>query len=397
MSIQNDLFGEPAAPSPSPSPSQPLTPLRPPSRSAPNPVLATAPPATRKKATPLTAQPQDAAVHALALALPPTLRLGTSSWAYPGWQGLVWEGAHSEQLLSKEGLSALAQHPLMRTVGVDRGFYRPLTVSQYERYASQVPEDFRFVVKAPSVVTDAWVRGDDGRGQQANPAFLDPGLAARTFVEPALAGLGHKVGVLVFQLSPLRLVHPEQLTRVLGQLRTLLSALPPLQTVAPGAVIAVEVRDPEWLAPDVMPRFAQVLRDTGATTCLSLHPKMPPLSEQLHLLRLLWPGPLVARWNLHPVHGAYGYADAERLYAPYQRMHDPDPHTHALLARTIAGVTGRGQPAYVTISNHAEGCAPRTLHTLAEHVVAACAAASPPQTDTALRPHGAAGRRTDYS
>ncbi|MFX6450720.1 DUF72 domain-containing protein, partial [Acinetobacter baumannii] len=82
----------------------------------------------------------------------------------------------------KQGLAAYAAHPLLRTVSLDRNFYRPLTVSQYQRYAEQVPEDFRFVVKAPSLVTDALVRTEDGRGREPNPAFLNPELALREFV-----------------------------------------------------------------------------------------------------------------------------------------------------------------------------------------------------------------------
>ena len=35
--------------------------------------------------------PSDAAQQALAKALPPQLRLGTSSWFFPGWAGLVWD------------------------------------------------------------------------------------------------------------------------------------------------------------------------------------------------------------------------------------------------------------------------------------------------------------------
>lgn len=66
-----------------------------------------------------------------------------------------------------------AQHPLMRTVSIDRSFYR-CWVSQYERYASQVPGDFRFVVKAPSVVTDALVRSENGRRPPAQPGVLEP-------------------------------------------------------------------------------------------------------------------------------------------------------------------------------------------------------------------------------
>ena len=306
----------------------------------------------------------------LAAALPPRLRLGTSSWGYPGWKGLVWEGEHAGPLLSKSGLPVYAQHPLMRTVSIDRGFYRPLTATEYERYAAQVPEDFRFVVKAPSLVTDALVRSEDGRGRQPNLAFLNPELATQEFVQPALDGLRHKTGALVFQLSPLPLRELDRLHDVLERLRAMLLAQPALGPAAPDAVLAVEVRDALWLAPDVMPHFADVLRQTGATYCLGLHPKLPPLQEQLPLLRLLWPGPLVCRWNLHPIHGAYGYEDAEKLYAPYDRIHQPDPVTHALLARTIAGITGRGQNAYVTISNHAEGSAPLTVCSLAEHIAA---------------------------
>lgn len=111
-----------------------------------------------------------------------------------GWDGLVWDGAYDPGVLSRKGLTALSQHPLMRTVCVDRSFWRPLSVEQYAQMAAQVPEDFRFVVKCPNVVTDALVRGEDGKGQQRNPVFLDAGLAVQQFVEPALQGLGSKLG-----------------------------------------------------------------------------------------------------------------------------------------------------------------------------------------------------------
>ena len=99
----------------------------------------------------------DDAVTALARKLPPGLRLGGSTWSYPGWQGLVWAGRHSESTLSKTGLPAYATHPLLRAVGIDRGFYRPLAAAEFQRHAEQVPRGFRFTVKAPSIVTSpAW-------------------------------------------------------------------------------------------------------------------------------------------------------------------------------------------------------------------------------------------------
>ncbi|ADX45726.1 protein of unknown function DUF72 [Paracidovorax avenae ATCC 19860] len=312
----------------------------------------------------------DPGLLALAAALPPQLRLGGSSWSYPGWRGLVWEGEHSESTLARQGLAAYARHPLMRTVSIDRGFYKPLTVSQYAGYASQVPDDFRFIVKAPSLVTDALVRAEDGRGRAPNPAFLDPALALQEFVAPALEGLGAKIGALVFQLSPLPLAQLHRLEGTIAQLGSLLRAMPPLAPTAPDGVLAVEVRDPEWLSPEYEPLFAEALLSAGATYCLGLHAKMPPLEEQLRLLRRLWPGPLVCRWNLNPVHGAYGYEEAEALYNPFDRIVHPAPEVHALLARTLAGITGKGQNAFVAISNHAEGCAPITIRTLAGQVAA---------------------------
>lgn len=345
--MQDDLFGAPpaAANPPAPAPQKP--------------------PARRSSAR-VSAAPQDEALLAMAQALPDRVCLGTSSWAYPGWAGLVWDSDYPESLLSKEGLRAYGEHPLLRSVSVDRSFYRPLTQDQYARYAAQVPEDFRFVVKAPSHVTDALVRGEDGRGMQPNPAFLDPDLATQDFVAPALAGLGHKVGALVFQLSPLPRHLLQNLPLVLQRLRRLLLAQPALGPTAPDGVLAVEVRDPQWLDPLFMPELAAVLRETGATWCLCLHAKMPRLAEQLPLLRMLWPGPMVCRWNLNPLHGAYGYEDAQREYEPYDRIHDIDHETRELLVRTIKGIAGAGQNVFVTISNKAEGCAPLSVRALAQ-------------------------------
>lgn len=330
---------------------------------APAPPQRTAP-ARRPSTVQVRPLPPDAALQALADGLPARLRLGTSSWSYPGWNGLVWDGPHAETALARKGLPAYVQHPLLRTVSLDRAFYRPLTATQYATYAAQVPDDFRFVVKAANLVTDATVRSENGRPVQANPAFLDPALAVREVAEPLVEGLAGRLGVLVFQLSPLPLQWLGDLPAFFERLRAMLRALPDLRAAAPGSIVAVEVRDPVLLCP----ALAEVLRDCGATYCLGLHARLPPIGAQLPLLRALWPGPLVCRWNLHRRHGPYGYAEAERLYAPYDRLHDPDEPTRAALAQVIAGTTGAGQDAFVTVSNTAEGSAPLSVRALAEAV-----------------------------
>ncbi len=306
------------------------------------------------------ALPEDVA---LAARLSPHIHLGTSTWSYPGWEGLVWAGRHSESALSKNGLPAYAAHPLLRAVGIDRGFYRPLAASEFQRHAEQVPRGFRFTVKAPSLVTDALLRSDDGRGQQPNPLFLDAATALQSFIEPAYEGLGATLGALVFQLSPLPGGRLADMTQQFDLLHAMLLALPRPAT----GVLAVEVRDAAWLTPDL----AALLRDTGARYCVGLHPKLPPLAEQLPLLRALWPGPLVARWNLNRLHGAYGYEAAESKYGEFSEMLDPDPDTRGELARIIRGTAGAGQDVFVTISNKAEGSAPLSVRALAQAVALA--------------------------
>ena len=143
----------------------------------------------------------------------------------------------------------------------------------------------------------------------------------------------------------------------------LLAASPPLAPAAPDGVIALEVRDAAFLTPAHAPLLAQVLRaarqasGNPITYCLGLHAQMPPIEEQQPLLRALWPGPLVCRWNLHRRYGAYDYESAKVQYAPFDRLQDPDPTTRAHLARVITGTCGAEQNAYVTINNKAEGSA----------------------------------------
>src|SRR5262249_60987729 len=75
------------------------------------------------------------AMVALARHLPRQIYLGTSSWTFPGWQGLVYDRAASTNVLARHGLAAYAQHPLLRTVCVGRTFYAPLPPASNPAYS----------------------------------------------------------------------------------------------------------------------------------------------------------------------------------------------------------------------------------------------------------------------
>lgn len=142
-----------------------------------------------------------------AKALGPEVRLGTSSWSFPGWEGKVWDRGATEHELARSGLAAYARHPLLRTVGIDRTFYAPVPARTLAEYAAQVPDDFRFLVKAHEHLCLARFpehpRYGALRGAES-PHFLDAAYAIEQVVEPFLEGLGAKGGPLLFQFPPRR-------------------------------------------------------------------------------------------------------------------------------------------------------------------------------------------------
>jgi uncharacterized protein YecE (DUF72 family) len=306
----------------------------------------------------------DQAVTALGELLSPRIHLGTSSWSFPGWTGLVYAARNgnpaNEQTLARHGLAAYAAHPLFRTVSLDRTFYAPLRHEEFARYASQVPAHFRFVVKAPAAITDAVVR-KPGSGEVArdNPLFLDATTAAATFIRPAVDGLGSKAGPLVFQFPPLGRQLLSDVPKLAARIAAFMAVLPR------GPVYAVEVRDPQL----VCKAFARSLEDAGAVPCLAVHARMPPVDEQADIFRLTQPSarqPLVARWNLH---AGRGYAEAKADYFPFNRLMEEDVPSRAALARLAHAAAMADRDVFITINNKAEGSAPLSVQRLAEQIM----------------------------
>lgn len=285
------------------------------------------------------------------------LRLGTSSWHFPGWAGLVWDRSYPAARLSQEGLRAYARHPLLRCVSLDRAFYRPLDAAGYAKLGTQVDDDFRFVVKAPSLVTDAQRRdARDGRALGDNASFLDPQLAVDLAARPALEGLGLKLGALVFQLSPLPSRWLDDEPALHARLDSLMA--PVAEALAGRAVAALELRDPSLLTPSL----ASLMRAHGWRACLGLHDRMPGLEQQLPMQRALWPGDLVCRWNLQR---GLRYAEARDSWAPFDRLQAEDLPTRQALARVARATLDAGHRVTITINNKAEGSAPESVMALA--------------------------------
>lgn len=289
-------------------------------------------------------------VKALGASLPPQLRLGTSSWSFPGWIGLVYGEGSKGTKLARHGLAAYAQHPLLRTVGVDRTFYAPIGEAEFLAYRQSVPPTFRFLVKAWSDVTTPRLRGPSGRPGPANPRWLDVETTIDQVISPAVLGLGDALGPLVFQFPPQGKKVTAEPQRFAERLGAFLQALPK------GPCYAIELRDRELFTAD----YAAALRSAGARHCHSVHPGMPTLPEQAAVVPP--EGELVVRWMLHP---GSRYDEAVERYEPFDQLVDPDPVSRAHVADLAAAALALQLPVTVVVNNKAEGSSPRSVELLA--------------------------------
>ena len=299
-------------------------------------------------------------VASLAASLPGTIRLGTSSWSFPGWEGLIYDRPAPQTTLSHEGLPLYSQHPLLRTVGVDRTYYRPMTAAQFADYAAQVPETFRFLVKAHEYCTLASF-GDHPRygtrRGQPNSLFLDPHYATQEVIGPFTDGLKDKAGPLLFQFSPqdhTDLAGPGSFVERLYQF---------LDRLPRGPVYAVELRNTTLFTPE----YVDALSAVGACHCLNGHPSMPPVREQADLVQPERSRAVVIRW-MQARH--LSYQAAKQKYAPFNQIVDADPTSRRAIAELCLDSSVRQQPTYVIVNNKAEGCAPLSIVQLAQQIVA---------------------------
>ena len=294
----------------------------------------------------------------LAARVPDFVRFGTSSWAFPGWAGLVYAGKPSHAALVEGGLRAYAEHPLLRTVGVDRSYYKELTEDDLSAMAAQLPDGFLAVSKVPREITTAVFPDHPSAGARAgkrNEAFLDPSKTLDLVVRRYERAFARHAGPLVFELAPSPRGAVPPADDVVAAIDRLLRALPRSLSYA------FELRDRELLTP----AYLSVLRAHGAAHVLNFWSRMPTVGAQLDLPGVLTAPFVVARLMLAP--GAR-YEDKKEEFAPFDRIVTPQPGMRADVVRLARACAKVGKTLFVIVNNKAEGSSPLTIRALAEGV-----------------------------
>lgn len=294
----------------------------------------------------------------IAVRIPRNVRFGTSSWSFPGWAGLVYPRRATASELAREGLAEYARHPLLTTVGIDRGFYAPIPAEDLARYAAQLPEGFPCCAKAPESVT-GFLRSSSGGGgggggaRVENPTFLDP----ETFEEETLrvfrdAFFAHS-GPFLLQFPPAPRGRGPAPSEFAQRLDRFLSELPR------DFRYAVELREERLLTSE----YRRVLSARGAAHVYNAATAMPMPEAQAERVPVTDAPFAVVRLLLRP---GTQYDDRREEFLPFDRIVDPNPE---LRRQVVSLVRAAGErPVYVLVNNKAEGCAPATIKALAEEL-----------------------------
>jgi uncharacterized protein YecE (DUF72 family) len=275
------------------------------------------------------------------------IRIGSCSWKYPSWTGLVYSENTADYL--KEYAEKYS------TVEIDQWFWslfpkgkpklpEPVVVDAYRK---SVPKDFRFTVKVPNSITLTHHYAKEKKSLGAmNKYFLSPDLASE-FLN-TLAPLKQTLGPLIFQFEYLNRQKMESQHEFEAQMAKFRKALPGRYSYA------VEIRNGNYLNE----RFMDFLLDQQWAIVLLQGYWMPSIVDLWAKLerRIRRFGTVIIR-----LHGTGREEIEKETKKMWNRIVTSREKELVDIAGIVKDLTGSKNEIYVNINNHYEGSAPLTI------------------------------------
>jgi uncharacterized protein YecE (DUF72 family) len=284
--------------------------------------------------------------------------IGTSSWKYPGWRGMLYQedryiyrGKFSESRFDRLCLSEYAQ--VFKSVCVDAAYYKFPEERYLQNLVADVPEDFLFSFKVTDIITIKQFPNLPRFGQLAgkqNEYFLNADMFESAFLKPC-EPFKKNIGLLMFEFSRFS---PSDFARgrdFVDALDQFLGRLPK------GWQYGVEIRNRNFLHPEY---FAMLARH-GVAHVYNSWTEMPPVSEQLAIPESLTnPEFAGARFLLKP---GRKFEEAVQKFKPYDRVQEPYEDAREAAAKLIQKALAKEvlRRLYVYLNNRLEGNALQSL------------------------------------
>jgi uncharacterized protein YecE (DUF72 family) len=276
------------------------------------------------------------------------LRIGTCSWKFPSWAGIVYS--------APRGINYLQEYATQyNTVEIDQWFWSLFGTDKIRlpdrtdasEYRQSVPDDFRFAVKAPNSITLTHLY-KKGRSAPlvANPYFLSPELFYDflVLIEP----LHDTLGPLMFQFEYLNRHKMTSHSHFLQLVETFARALP-----APHQY-ALETRNAQYLN---RAHFEFLSRSHLIPVFLQGY-WMPPIVETYGAWRsLVIEQPAV----VIRLHGPDRESIEEKTGKQWDQIAIARDDELSAIADMVNDLLSEGLDVYVNVNNHYEGSAPLTI------------------------------------
>jgi len=272
------------------------------------------------------------------------IRIGTCSWKYPSWEGLVYS--------SREPANYLEEYARKyNTVEVDQWFWslgksgialpRRETVAEYD---AATPADFLFTVKCPNSLTLTHQYARKGEPLVENSRFLDVEFFLR-FIE-SLAPLIPKVGLFIFQFEYLNKYKMESKAKFFGDLASFMDSLP---TDFP---YAFEIRNPRWVDAE----WFTLLAEKQVAPVLLQGYWMDDVAKTLNTY-----GNLIGNTFCVRLHGEDREGMEEKTGEDWSQIVRPKDEELVHIIPSIQILAENGKKGFINTNNHYEGSAPKTI------------------------------------
>jgi uncharacterized protein YecE (DUF72 family) len=280
------------------------------------------------------------------------LRVGTCSWKYDSWRGLLYD--RDTKYHADDYLVDYSKH--LDTVEVDQWFWSLYPAgpklpdrTQVTTYARSVPEDFVFAVKAPNSITltHFYAKQPKSYAKYANapnPHFLSVELLER-FLE-SLQPMRSRLGPIMFQFEYLNRKKIPSREAFLERMDAFFSGAPR------GYRYAVETRNPNYLSE----AYFEFLRERNLGHVFVDGYYMPAIGEAFHKYDTRTADFCVIR-----LLGTDRAGMEDTTGGVWNRLVEQRDEGIRTAVEIVKANADRMITTYVMVNNHYEGSAPLTV------------------------------------
>ena len=277
------------------------------------------------------------------------IRIGTCSWKYESWKGIIYPDKDKFNFLEE-----YSKH--FNTVEVDQWFWSLFEgkkvvlprQSDVKSYSSSVPDDFHFTIKVPNSITLTHFYNQNKSAQlKSNPYFLSTDLFNQ-FIE-TLKPLEKNIGVLMFQFEYLNKQKLSGLTEFIDRFDGFTNKLDKKFNYG------IEIRNPNYIK---KPFFDFLERNMISMVFLHGY-YMPPVWQAFNDYKEKLVSPVVIR-----LHGPDRSGIENKTGNVWDKIVEPKDDDLEKVAEITNYLQSKKVDVYINVNNHFEGSAPLTINKL---------------------------------